>query len=342
MKTGHLLIVLGLTFGAIGYAQEPSEDLNPAVAELHAKYEAALKDAKGDLQTLESRYIEELRKLKTEVEAAGELQVALLIQDEIQNYAQPKARDFGASPKLRKLRELYQDSARRLEPDIQTKRKAVMKDYITRFERLKVVLTQQSNLEAALQAETILKQIDTMLESGGGTAPSATTEPLWTLTGKRDVESVKNCEIDRKGDQFILTSESRDGSYINSDDDFELPIRISARAGTDSTNLRFYLGDIPLTIFNWEGNANQLRIHNPITRRPQAYDGVGYLARNELFDIIIDVRKESINVHLGGKIIGTLTGDFTGASGPVGIGPAFGSVVTVERFEIFEIKETAQ
>lgn len=342
MNPRYLPILLILTLDSTPAIAQDATKIDPRVAQLEKEYVSALQNAKMDLGTLENRYVEELTKLKTEVETAGDLKVALLIQDEIQNYASPKTRDFTVSPRLQRLREIYQEGARRLEPEVLQKRKAVMTDYAQRFEQLKLSLTQESNLRAAQQAEQQADAIRLALQAGDIAAPGATAKALWTLTGKRDVKIVKDCELDRKGDQFILTSRHRDGSYLNTDQSFELPIRISARAGTDTTNIRFYFGDIPLAIFNWEEKPDQLRIHHPINRSARGFNGVGHLARNQLYDLVIDLEKEKITVSIDGKQSAQLTGDFSGASGPVGLGPAFGSVITVERFEVFKIVESAK
>lgn len=342
MNPRYLPFVLTLILGGAPAPAQDAAEIDPRVARLEKNYLFALQVTKTDLKTLEDRYVEELTKLKTEVETAGDLKAALLIQDEIQNYSAPKTRDFTVSPRLQRLREIYQEGARRLAPEVLRKRKAVMADYAQRFDQLKLTLTQESNLSAALQAEKQATAIRLALQGGDIATPGATAKALWTLTGKRDVETVKDCQLDRKGDQFIIASRHRDGSYLNTDQSFELPIRISARAGTDTTNIRFYLGDIPLTIFNWEEKPDQLRIHHPITRAPRGFNGVGHLARNQLFDLVIDVEKEKITVSIDGKQSAQMTGDFTGASGPVGLGPAFGSVITVERFEVFKIVESAK
>lgn len=331
----HLVhyLAVALTW-SIAFAQEEA-DITPLVAQHLQQYEVDLAKAKNDLQVLENRYLEELKKLKSEAEVAGNLDVALLVQDEIENFAIKKPRNFGSSPKLHQLRNIYQESAQRQEPIVIAKQKAVMKSFAIRFEEIKLTLTQQGNLKGAQQAEKFASHIKADLAGLGNKSKA-----LWTLTSTRDVEIVKDCKLDRKGDQFLLSSPRKDGTYINTDKDFVPPIRIEARAGTDTTNVRFFFGNAAITFFNWEENPNHLRVMDPIRRVPRTFKNVGYLERNQLYDIVIEVSEKAITVHLDGEELATLKGDFSKASGPVGLGPALGSKITIERFEVFEMNES--
>ena len=58
-----------------------------------------------------------------------------------------------------------------------------------------------------------------------------------------------------------------------------------------------------------------------------------------MHDIRILVKDGSIQVYADEEIRGEITGDFSNLKGQVGIGPAFGSTLTVESFEILPVTD---
>jgi hypothetical protein len=69
---------------------------------------------------------------------------------------------------------------------------------------------------------------------------------------------------------------------------------------------------------------------------------MGQLEVNTMHDIVIDVLLDKIQVSVDGEIRGVLPGtpsdNTAGLEAPIGVGPAFGSVVTVESLRVIKLE----
>ena len=111
------------------------------------------------------------------------------------------------------------------------------------------------------------------------------------------------------------------------------PFTLKTVAKTDSTNLRLYwhLGTV---IFNWECSVRQLRIHAPDTGRNIGVDGKGFITANEWHDIHWEIRPASMRLVVDGELRFEGEGNWGQIQAPVGIGPCFGSTVTVRSLVV--------
>jgi hypothetical protein len=111
------------------------------------------------------------------------------------------------------------------------------------------------------------------------------------------------------------------------------PFRLIVRAQTDSTNIRLYYPP-GWAIFNWEADKTILMVGDFRDAREHEVPDKGYLAVNEWHDIVWEVDVDAVRLYADGELVYTQEGDFSKLAGPLGIGPAWGSVVDVETFVV--------
>ena len=117
------------------------------------------------------------------------------------------------------------------------------------------------------------------------------------------------------------------------------PYRIALSCATDSTNIRIYFGQCRL-IFNWEVRPDQLRFWDRLSSNPvQPVDGKGKVSVGDVHDFSIEVTDKKIEVYVDGRKRAYFEGDYSKLEGPVGVGPAHGSVVTIESFGVLVSKD---
>lgn len=114
---------------------------------------------------------------------------------------------------------------------------------------------------------------------------------------------------------------------------FQAPFTLRAVAKTDSTNLRLYwhVGEI---IFNWECSVRELRVHDPKTGHQQGLQGHGFIAAGEWHEIVWEVTPHAMQVIADGSVRFASAGDYDDINAAIGIGPCFGSTVTVREFTV--------
>ena len=320
-----VLILIGTAFSANTLAQSSPVD------DLYAELKKALREISSSNSKLERQYLEALQKLRDQAASTGDLGQIDVIHEEIDRYRMPGARDFEKFPALEKMRALYEKSREKIDADLRKTQLAVLKIHGDRFGMLTETLTREGKTAEVVRANRYLKKIE---EAIADPEKIEQFSVLWTLEFRDDAERVKGIVLDRKGGRFVLSSEQKAGSYIKTRPHFEPPFVISTRVGTDSVNIRYFWRSKTLTIFNWEVNRGQLRLHDPASGKQRGINGMGYVKENELHDIRIVFTKERISIYANGELRGTMEGNYSGLKGQVGIGPAFGSSLTLEKFEI--------
>jgi hypothetical protein len=151
------------------------------------------------------------------------------------------------------------------------------------------------------------------------------------------VVRVFGCEMVRNKKVVVLKAPEGDRSHILTTKEYAPPFAIRIKAKTDSKNLRLYY-NAGVVIFNWEGNENELRIHDPATGEQMGVEGKGYIEPNKWHDITWEVYPDGMRVLLKGEELARKHGDYAKLKASVGIGPAFGSVISVESFRIEALK----
>jgi len=85
---------------------------------------------------------------------------------------------------------------------------------------------------------------------------------------------------------------------------------------------------------NWECSVRQLRLHAPDTGRNIGIDGKGFITANEWHDIHWEIRPASMRLTVDGELRFEGEGSWGQIQAPVGIGPCFGSTLTVRSFVV--------
>ena len=149
--------------------------------------------------------------------------------------------------------------------------------------------------------------------------------------------SVNECEMVRNKKVVILKAPNGDRSRILTKKEYAPPFALRIKAKTDSKNLRLYY-KAGIVIFNWEGKENELRIHDPATGENMGVEGKGYIEPDKWHDITWEVYPNGMRVLLKGEELARKHGDYAKLKASVGIGPAFGSVISLESFRIEALK----
>lgn len=304
-----------------------------------AAYAAAVAKIEQPQRELLENYRESLRSLGERKQAAGDLEAVIAVNREIETAAKQEKRDLEAQPELKRLREIYETTLSSLMTEAAAEQNRLRHSYRTRLAAAVEALTREGNIEEALAINARIKELDAAAPLMGGEKEG---KVLWEWSGRASVEAVGECKFKTVPNGYVLSSDrGGGGAWMQSRQEFTPPFRIKARAATDSTNLRFYYKDL-LAILNWEVNPSDLRIHHPATGQKLGVRGMGNIAVNEMHDIDIDVLVDKVVVRVNGEVRGELSGNATtnnsGLEAPVGIGPAVGSIVTLESMRVVALE----
>ncbi len=316
------------------------------LASLEAAMEKELSTVDDPIWKMQSSYVKALKNLEKDTIESGDLDNVLMVRKEIAEYREKGQRDYSSFAGLANLRGIYESSLSARQAEVHKDRAAIYHKYAGKFAEVTKELTIAGNLELAVKANSRQKALleDAKLAmkaaaEGAGVSASSGQKVLWELKGKDDIEFIKGCEIESIDGGWLVTSPEKVWSQVASNRTFTPPFEIDSRISTDSTNIRIYLGGRVISIFNWEVNKKQLRIHDPATGKRYAFDDQGYLKENEMHDIRIVVGTRKLSVYSDGELRGEIEGDYSELETPVGIGPAFFSKLKIERFLVREVKE---
>ena len=309
------------------------------LSELESNYAAAVAKIEQPQLDLLEKYREGLRALAERKRAAGDLEAVIAVNREIETAATQEKRDLESEPDLQRLREIYETTLARLKSEAAAAHTRLIDSYRARLVTTVETLTREGKIEEALAMNARIKELDA---SAPLRAAENEANVVWEWSSRASVEAIGGCEVKTDPKGFILSSErGGGGALMQSRREFKPPFRIVARAATDSTNIRFYYSGT-LVIFNWEMNTAELRIHHPATGVKAGIRDMGQLEINKMHDIVIDVLLDKIQVSVDGEIRGALPGtpsdNTAGLEAPIGVGPAFGSVVTVESLRVIKLE----
>lgn len=332
----YLMFAFLLSGGTLG-AQDPK------VTQLEEGFSAALSRVEAPLLELDTKYVENVGLWQKAAQEKGDLEGALAGKQEMESFKQKVKRDLGKWPELSRLRDIYDNAHARLAPAVTAERLKLYETFRRELNSHIERLTREGNLTEGVRLSERVKEVDHLIEAGkAATGPgNASGEPadvLWEFKSRASVDTVKECGLRSQPDGLMISSEHSAGAYHLSRRTFKPPFRIQARVATDSTNIRFYYNKGILAIFNWETNLGELRIHEPSTGRNMGFGGKGQLSVNQMHDIEIDVFDDRVVVRANGKPLVETPAKSAGLDAAVGIGPAFGSVLTVESMRVLELK----
>ncbi|MCB1228916.1 MAG: hypothetical protein KDN19_01540 [Verrucomicrobiae bacterium] len=337
-------LFLGFLWLSAIAATVAQDDASSSLTELVAmeeKFAKAMREAEQPVRDFEARYEQELKQLQELAQSRGRLEMALLVKKERELFREKGERDYDGFPELRRLREIYDEKWPTLSGEVDKSKAKLLESYSEALRPRMEALTKEGRIDEALEVkkrvDALEAEISKLSIAHPDSRPTAEmARVLWEFKSRASVESMKGCEVETVPDGLELKGPKT--CWVESRRDFSPPFRIRARVKTDSTNIRFYYGKGILAVFNWEMNVEELRLRDPATYRAIGVPGAGSVSANEMHDFVIDVRKNQIEVSVDGKQRATMDGAFDSLDSPVGIGPAVGSVVTVESFQIVELE----
>ena len=147
---------------------------------------------------------------------------------------------------------------------------------------------------------------------------------------------VWGCELNKREKEIVLKADG-DRAHILTIKEHKPPFALRVNAKTDSKNLRLYYNTGNL-IFNWELNEDELRIHDPATNEQIGVADKGKIESDKYHDIVWEVYPNGMRVFVDGEERARKNGDYEKLEAPLGIGPAFGSVVTLRSFRVEALK----
>jgi hypothetical protein len=119
--------------------------------------------------------------------------------------------------------------------------------------------------------------------------------------------------------------------------EYKPPFALRIKYKTDSNNLRLYY-NAGVVIFNWEGNEDDLRVHDPVTNEVTGVAGQGKIEPGKFHEVVWEIYPDGMRVLVEGKERARRRGDYEKLEAALGIRPAFGSVITVASFRVEALK----
>lgn len=307
------------------------------VEAIHMEMQEALRSISSSNSKLDRHYEEALGILLTKTDREADRKKVEMLLTEMSQFRKKGDHQFPDFPELAALRKVYDDSLGKIEADRSKSRLAILNVYEERFRMLKKELESEGEVELSIKAD---RRMEALEAAKNDPAAFAGLLALWKWEGLSDAESVNSATVERRKGNFVISSTQRANTYFKTGSSFSSPFEIATRLTTDSTNIRFYVNGKITVIFNWEVRPDQLRLHDPTPgSKPVGISGKGFVKENVMHDIRILVKDGSIQVYADEEFRGEITGDFSNLKGQVGIGPAFGSTLTVESFEVLPLTD---
>jgi hypothetical protein len=145
------------------------------------------------------------------------------------------------------------------------------------------------------------------------------------------------CEVIKQENAIVLKGPEGDRAQIITTKEYKPPFVLRVKAKTDSTNLRLYY-NAGMLIFNWEVNESDLRIHDPATNEIIQAANQGKIETNVYHDIVWEIYPNGMRVLVDGKERVRSPGNYEKLEAALGIGPAWGSVITMNSFRVEALK----
>ncbi len=153
---------------------------------------------------------------------------------------------------------------------------------------------------------------------------------------------VSECSVSSDGVHLRLSGYG----YARTPEAYAVPLMIEAIAKTDSTNLRLHFAKGHI-IFNWEAAPGQMACYEPVYGHAFHVKDQGRVHEDTWVKITWVIRENQMQVLVDDEPRYTNAGEtgddfhpvnYRGLFGPVGIGPAWGSTVTVRSLTVRELE----
>jgi len=150
---------------------------------------------------------------------------------------------------------------------------------------------------------------------------------------------VGGCRIVYRKGQMCLSGPTNDRSLVQTRKDYSPPFAMRLKVKTDGTSIRLYY-NAGMIILNWECRPNMLRFHDLLENRITSFPGKGAVEPNKFHDIVWEIYADGTRLLVNGNEVMRKSGEYDNLNAPVGIGPAFGSVLTIKSIAITELQGT--
>lgn len=295
-------------------------EIQPPLTDLHQKYKGALS------------------RLKEAEQSKGNLEAVLLLKKEKENFQSrtdlPKP---SALPALDNLRKIYHRELESIEKIRKDAESIAFAHYRAALEKIIFDLTREGKVEEAIMVRDKLAKIEDT--EPPVRAPEGAAEQI-VVGGEENYTVTSILTLTKEDTLYVLTSDANANQAIYSKRSFETPFTIQVRAMTDGGNIRLYFGQHGIVIFNWEKNPKELRVHEPVGKGKHGIRDSKPLDPDRMYDFEIQVTESKIEIYVGKQKYGEVDGEFKDAEGTVGIGPAFGSTVSVARFAVTQLQSS--
>ncbi len=153
---------------------------------------------------------------------------------------------------------------------------------------------------------------------------------------------VSECSVSSDGVHLRLSGYG----YARTPEAYAVPLMFEAIAKTDSTNLRLHFAKGHI-IFNWEALPGQMACYEPVYGHPFTVKEQGQVPEDTWVKITWVIGENQMQVLVDDELRYTNAGEtgddfhpvnYRGLFGPVGIGPAWGSTVTVRSLTVRELE----
>ena len=153
---------------------------------------------------------------------------------------------------------------------------------------------------------------------------------------------VSMCGAESDGEHLRLSGYG----YARTPGAYAVPLRIEAVAKTDSTSLRLHFAKGHI-IFNWEAVPGRMACYEPVYGHPFNVKEQGQIPEDTWVRVTWEIREDHMRVLVDDQqryANAGETGDkfhrinYRGLMSPVGIGPAWGSIVTVRSLSVRELE----
>lgn len=164
----------------------------------------------------------------------------------------------------------------------------------------------------------------------------------------KDLIPVADSFVDYHKDELIVSGMG----YVRTSKYYKVPLKINLIAKTDSHNIRLHFAKGQIILL-WEEDPSILPFHEPIFGHDYKIKGIEKLTKNEWVSCTWLITEKSMKIELNGqrvfshsvedKVITLGSGmpwiipNCRNLSGYIGVGPAWGSKVTIKQLEIEEI-----
>lgn len=284
-------------------------------------------EAEKPLHDLQEKFAAALDRLRQGKQEEGDLDALLVLKKEKEEFRDRKgAPEPSTISELNSLREIYfRELVPLKETQAAAERKAFL-EYKANLEAIVADLTRKGDLEAAIKLRQSIETLEIP-------SPATADEPAEEIVvgEEENYTTTPELTVTKDGKYYVLSSAAKDGEKLLSKRVFKTPFTLQARAMTNKNNIRLYFGQQGMIVFNWEMKRSELRIIEPVIIKRNGIPDFRPLDSERMYDLEVRVTDSNISVYANKRKQGEVDGDFSKAEGPIGIGPARGSVVTVER-----------